>query len=244
MITDLPIFLAGAFVGGFTLGLTGFGNGLTSYGLWLHVISPHLAAPLVAIGSLTGHLLMFRGLKHAIRVDRFLPFIIGGIAGVPIGTWFLTVISATAFKLFAGLLLASYSLLSLLGGRTTITLKTNRSMDGVVGVLGGVCGGLASSSGPILTVWCGLKGWSTDEQRGTYQPFNFAMHVCALVAFGVAGLLTITLFWLAVYSLPVSLVGIWLGRRLYGRVDERQFKRIILVLLTVSGLSLIWTGLM
>ena len=243
MIEHLPLLLAGAFIGGFTLGLTGFGNGLTSYGLWLHVISPQLAAPLVAIGSLTGHLLMFNGLRHAILVDRIMPFIVGGIFGIPIGTWLLTIISVPGFKLFSGLLLTSYSILSLVGGSRLTTVKTSRWVDGLIGMAGGVCGGLASISGPILTAWCGLKGWSKDEQRGTYQPYNFAMHVCAIVAFGVAGFLNKEVLLLVFYSMPATLVGIWLGRRLYGQIDEVQFKRIILILLTLSGIALVWGGL-
>lgn len=243
MIGYVMIVLAGAFAGGFTLGLTGFGNGLTAYGLWLHVLSPQVAAPLIAVGSIVGHLGMFRGFRHAIRPHRFLPFVIGGAAGVPAGTWLLTFISAPAFKLFGGALLAVYSLLSLTGGIRLQIKNESRLLDGFVGLLGGICGGLASLSGPIMTVWCGLKGWPKDEQRGTYQPYNFAMLSFALAAFAVAGLLTIEVLKLVLLSLPATLAGIWIGRRLYGRIDDRQFQRIILALLTVSGVTLVWTGL-
>ena len=237
------IILAGAFSGGFVLGLTGFGNGLTAYGLWLHVLSPQVGAPLVAISSITGHLLMFRGLRHAIVPARFLPFVIGGLLGIPAGTWLLTTVSVPAFKIFAGGLLAGYSAISLIGGLRFKLRRESRILDGGVGLLGGVCGGLASLSGPIVTVWCGLKGWSKDEQRGTYQPFNFAILSAALVAFGTAGLLTRELFWLALMTLPATLAGIWIGRRLYGRVDDAQFQKIVLALLTISGLVLVGSNL-
>lgn len=243
MIEHLPFLLAGALIGGFTLGLTGFGNGLTSYGVWLHVFSPQLAAPLVAIGSIAGHLMMYRGLRHAIEPQRIWPFVVGGLAGVPIGGFMLTVISAPAFKLFGGAFLAIYSALALAGGLRIGPVPANRTIDGIVGLIGGVCGGLASLSGPVITLWCGLKGWSNDEQRGTYQPYNFAMLTAALVAFGVAGLLTAELLMLAVYSLPATLIGVWIGRRLYGFFDEAQFRRLILVLLILSGVSLVWTSL-
>ncbi len=161
------LILAGAFAGGFVLGLTGFGNGLTAYGLWLHVLSPQVGAPLVALSSVTGHLLMFRGLRHAIFPARFLPFVIGGLIGIPIGTWLLTSISVPAFKLFAGGLLATYSLISLAGGFKARLPVENRLVDSLIGLLGGVCGGLAALSGPLVTSWGGLKGWSKAEQRGT-----------------------------------------------------------------------------
>lgn len=237
------IILAGAFAGGFVLGLTGFGNGLTAYGLWLHVLSPQVGAPLVAISSITGHMLMFRGLRHAIVPARFLPFVLGGLLGIPVGTYLLTTISVPAFKLFAGALLAGYSAISLVGGLRFEPRRENRILDAGIGLLGGISGGLASLSGPIVTVWCGLKGWSKDEQRGTYQPFNFAILSAALVAFGTAGLLTRALFWLVLLSLPATLIGIWIGRRLYGRVDDAQFQKIVLVLLALSGLVLVVSNL-
>ncbi|MGI9382184.1 MAG: sulfite exporter TauE/SafE family protein [Methyloligellaceae bacterium] len=243
MPEHIPIILAGAFAGGFVLGLTGFGNGLTAYGLWLHVLSPQVGAPLVAISSITGHLLMFRGLRHAIVPSRFLPFVLGGLLGIPAGTWLLTTVSVPAFKLFAGALLAGYSVISLAGGLRFKLRRESRFLDAGIGLLGGVCGGLASLSGPIVTVWCGLKGWSKDEQRGTYQPFNFAILSAAVVAFGTAGLLTRELLWLALLTLPATLIGIWIGRRLYGRVDDAQFQKIVLALLTISGLVLVVSNL-
>jgi uncharacterized membrane protein YfcA len=35
------------------------------------------------------------------------------------------------------------------------------------------------------------------------------------------------------------LVGTWVGLRLYGRLDDALFRKIILILLLVSGLSLV-----
>ena len=35
------------------------------------------------------------------------------------------------------------------------------------------------------------------------------------------------------------MVGSWLGLRLYGRLDEAGFRRVVLALLLVSGLALI-----
>ncbi|MBU2533561.1 MAG: sulfite exporter TauE/SafE family protein [Alphaproteobacteria bacterium] len=239
MGSDVLLILAGALSGGFVLGLTGFGNGLTAYGLWLHVLTPQISAPLVAIGSILGHLLMFRGFRHAMARDRILPIVIGGLAGVPFGVWLLTVIEADTFRLFGGLLLAAYSFVSLVGGlRLRIAGKTP-ARDALIGWLGGLCGGLASLSGPFMTVWCGLKGWTPDEQRAAYQPYNFAMLSAALVGFGLAGFLTLELAYVASLSVPATLLGVWTGRMCYGRVNAMLFRKIVLILLTTSGLMLV-----
>jgi uncharacterized protein len=40
-------------------------------------------------------------------------------------------------------------------------------------------------------------------------------------------------------GLPVLLAGSWLGLRLYGKLDEAGFRRVVLVLLLLSGAALI-----
>ena len=47
----------------------------------------------------------------------------------------------------------------------------------------------------------------------------------------------------ALLCLPVTLAGAWLGARLYLRVAETLFRRVVLLLLLVSGLVLLGQGL-
>ena len=75
--------------------------------------------------------------------------------------------------------------------------------------------------------------------RGAYQPDNFAILAAALVGFGLAGFLTLEFAYAAALSLPATLLGVWIGRRCYGRVDVVLFRRLVLILLTISGLTLV-----
>ena len=239
MDAQFILVLIGALIGGFVLGLTGFGNGPTAYGIWLHFLAPQVSAPLAAIGSVAGHLVMFRGFRRAMLRDRVLPLVIGGLAGVPIGVWLLTLIPVDLFRLLGGLLLTTYCMMTLVGGHRIRVSDDSPRRDTVVGFLGGVCGGLASLSGPIVTIWSGMKNWSPDEQRAAYQPYNFAILSAALVGFASAGFLTWELAYLAVWTLPATIVGVLGGRACYGYVNAKQFRQIVLVLLAVSGCALI-----
>jgi len=40
-------------------------------------------------------------------------------------------------------------------------------------------------------------------------------------------------------ALPALIAGVWLGLKLYGKLDDLMFRKVILTLLFVSGLSLI-----
>ena len=49
----------GALCGGFVTGLVGFGTGLTALGVWLHAVSPTVAAALVVVCSVAGQIQSF-----------------------------------------------------------------------------------------------------------------------------------------------------------------------------------------
>jgi uncharacterized membrane protein YfcA len=56
---------------------------------------------------------------------------------------------------------------------------------------------------------------------------------------GVRGALSVDILRLFLLGLPALLAGTWLGLKLYGRLDEATFRKVVLVLLLVSGATLI-----
>ena len=56
---------------------------------------------------------------------------------------------------------------------------------------------------------------------------------------GAKGAVSWDAAWLFVIGLPALAGGLWLGLKLYGRLDEQMFRKLILVLLLVSGASLL-----
>jgi uncharacterized protein len=40
-------------------------------------------------------------------------------------------------------------------------------------------------------------------------------------------------------GLPFLLVGLWSGFRLYGKIDDEMFRKVVLILILLAGLSLI-----
>jgi uncharacterized protein len=240
---DIAIVVAGALVAGFVNGLSGTGYALMALGFWLQAMSPVTAAPLVALCAVVGHLQALRSIWSGVRWPRLWPFLAGGLVGVPIGTALLEHVRVQPLKLGVGVLLIFYSAWMGFVRRPPIISGGGRAADAAVGLAGGVLGGVASLSGPAPTIWVQLRGWSKDEQRGVNQPFNMTILATALAAAGVAGLLDRT-FWIwAAITVPVSLIGARLGLMLYGRVNDVVFRQLVLVLLALSGLTLIVTSM-
>jgi uncharacterized membrane protein YfcA len=240
---DIAIVVAGALVAGFVNGVTGTAYALAAMGFWLHAMPPTFAAPLVCLCAVGGHLQALPQIWNGVRWPRIWPFLIAGLVGVPIGTLLLASIQVEPLKLAIGLLLLFYVVLNFFMRQAPTITWGGRIADAAAGFTGGVLGGMASISGPVPVTWVQLRNWPRDEQRGVNQPYNMAILFVALVSAALSGLLDRTwLFWAAI-TLPVSLIGTRLGLMLYGRVDDAQFRKLVLAMLGLSGAVLIATSL-
>jgi uncharacterized protein len=76
-------------------------------------------------------------------------------------------------------------------------------------------------------------------QRAVFQPVMLAAIVVTAISLSFTGAVTAETAKLYVLGLPALLAGLWLGFKLYGRLDDQAFRKLILVLLLASGLALI-----
>lgn len=238
--TDVFI-LVGALAGGFINGLTGFGTGLTALVFWLAVVPPIVAAPMVAICSVIGQLQTLPAIWHAIIWQRVMPFILGGLIGVPLGTLLLPIVSVQIVKLLVGGFLVVISSLLLLQRSTPQIAWGGQFVDGFVGLFGGILGGLIGLSGVPPTLWASLKGWSKHEKRAVFQAFNLSILLFASLSMAYGGFMTPEVGRLTLIALPGTLAGVWLGRKTYNRLSDDSFQKIVLGLLLLAGISTIAT---
>lgn len=239
----LAFILAGAFAGGLVNGLTGFGTALTALPLWLQAVEPLVAAQLAAACSVLGHLSSLPSIWKTIDWRRLAPMLLAGLAGVPIGTWLLPLVSLSAFKLGFGMVLAIHCAFMLFAAGRVRLARGGRGAEMVVGFAGGVLGGLAALSGVLPTVWASLKSWPKDQCRAVFQAFNMTLLTAMLVASAVQGAVGLGSLPALCTAAPATLLGAWLGMRLYRRLDDRRFERIVLAVLLLSGLGLVWSSL-
>ncbi|MCY3980658.1 MAG: sulfite exporter TauE/SafE family protein [Alphaproteobacteria bacterium] len=233
----LVFLLLGGLAGGFVTGLAGFGTGLAAAGVWFHALEPATVPPLVALVSIGGQAVASLSVRHAFDRRRAAPYLLGGIAGVPLGVALLAVASPDMLRLAVGLLLVVYTLLSI--ARRLPVPPSSRAADAAVGFGGGALGGFAGLSGPLPVIWLRLQGGSTETQRAVYQPFNLLVLALAAAAMAASGAMDATALQAAAICLPAALAAAWIGARLYQRIDATLFHRIVTALLCLSGLILI-----
>jgi uncharacterized protein len=236
------IFVFAAFAGGFVSGFSGFAMGLVVSGAWLHIITPLQTAALIA-----GYGLLTQGygiikLRQKLNWRAIWPLALGSGVGIPVGVYLLTYINPLLLRGCVGAVLVIYSAYGLL--RPAIgPFAIGTFGDLVIGLANGSLGGLTGLGGVISTISCQWRGWPKDVQRGVFQPVLFASFVVINVSMGFAGAFTADALRLYFVGLPFMLAGIWGGFKLYGAIDDETFRKGVLVLLLLSGLSLLGSAI-
>jgi uncharacterized membrane protein YfcA len=240
---DYALLLFGALAGGFVSGLAGFGTALMALGIWLYVLPPSLAVPLVLICSVIAQASTLPQMWKSFDLSLVWPFLIGGIAGVPLGTMMVASADPTVFKLSVGVMLLVFSTALYLNKRPLSFKFGGRIADGSIGFAGGILGGLAGLSGPLPILWANIRGWNKHERRGIFQLFNFTVLAGALAVQTASGLVALKVVWLAAVAFPGTLIGAWAGARVYHALSDKHFGDVVLGLLFLSGLGLVWNSL-
>ena len=235
----LGFFLLAAFLGAVTTGVAGFAMGLVVSGIWLHILTPVQTVTLMVSYSV---LLQGYGvwkLRHALTWRKVAPFIVGSVIGVPIGAMLLAHINPAHLRSGVGLLLLLYSIYYL--ARPALEpVRGGVPADIVIGFLNGVLGGLTGLVGIVVVIWCQLRGWPKDMQRTVFQPVIITTSAITAVWLGASGAVTADTVKLFLLGLPMLLAGTWVGMRLYGRLDEASFRKVVLILLLLSGIFLVF----
>jgi uncharacterized membrane protein YfcA len=234
----LLFFVLATFLGGFVSGFSGFAMGIVVSGVWLHIITPIQTAALIAgYGLLTQGYGIVR-LRHEWSWQSIWPLTLGTAAGIPVGVMLLTHINPAWVRFGVGVLLVVYATYSL--ARPPIgPLKIGAPADIVIGICNGLLGGITGLGGIISTISCQWRGWSKDKQRAVFQPVLFAAFVVISISQLAAGSDTTETVKLYGVGLPFMIAGIWIGFRLYGTINDETFRKAVLILVLLAGVSLV-----
>lgn len=228
------------FAGAFVSGLAGFAFSAIAGGILLHVLQPLEAVPLMMACSVGVQAANLWALRRSIQWKQSLPLIAGGLLGIPIAVYLLQNADTRTLRAGFGAFVALYAGYTFF--RPTLTYLQHmqgQARTALVGFGGGLVGGLTAMPGALPTIWCDMHGMPKTQQRGLVQPFIAVMQIFALAIMLSHHDLSSKMLIDFAMSLPALAAGTYLGILMFRHVNEVAFRRIILVLLFFSGLSLV-----
>jgi uncharacterized protein len=215
----------------------GFGEALVAVPLLALVIPVDEAVPLATLVSITVAAVVVAQDWHKIHVRSAGWLVISTLFGIPLGLWLLTAVAETVVKAILAVVIIGFALYCLVS-RSQYQLKNDR-LAWLFGFAAGVLGGAYGMNGPPLVIYGSLRHWSAEHFRATLQGYFLPASLLGMCGYWLAGLWVAAVTHYYLWSLPLALAAIFLGRAINQRLRGRSFLRYIHVGLLLIGVVLL-----
>ncbi|MBJ18124.1 MAG: sulfite exporter TauE/SafE family protein [bacterium] len=238
---DLFIVAIASLVGSFVKSVTGMGYPLIAIPILALSVGLESAAVVIAIPNAFANLLLNVGVREERHRTRDLPvLVVTSILGAILGT--LVLVEAPEEPLLIGLALTVFAFViqRIRAPKLNLTEATTRRWAPWVGSLAGFSQGAVGVSGPIVAMW--MHGYRLPKNAYVFSVTALFLvsgvtQLAVLVASGQYGRDRLLASGVA---LAATLCMIPIGTRMRSRIGGDTFEQLILVLLVVSGASLVW----
>jgi hypothetical protein len=221
----------------------GFGEALVAVPLLALWIPLEVAAPLAVLVSITvaGIVVVQDWKKIHLRSTAWL--VISTLFGIPLGLMLLTSSHQRIVKATLGVVIIAFSIYSLIGRAPLELKRDSKPWLLICGFFAGVLGGAYGMNGPPLVIYGAMRRWSAQHFRATLQGYFLPASIIGMAGYWLAGLWVHAVTHYYLLSLPVTLLGVFLGRVINHRMHGDAFlKYIYLGLIGIGTLLLVQAG--
>ncbi|HLU45557.1 MAG TPA: sulfite exporter TauE/SafE family protein [Natronosporangium sp.] len=215
--------------------VTGFGFALVAIPLLALTADPRTAVVSVGVAGLAMTVMAaVRERRHA-RWSTAGLLVAASVVGMPAGLLVLRSAPARVLTLLIGAGVIGCALLIWRGLR----LPNRRPVVVGVGILAGALATATGTNGPPLVAALQAMGYAPRAFRATLAVTFTGSGLLALTGFGLTGQFTPEVLMLGGAGIPATLVGWWLGDRVFHRLDPERFRRLLLWALVGCGVLII-----
>ena len=236
--TSILLFIGGC--ASWVIGIFSGGAGsIVLLAVLTHLIRVKTIAPVITIASLmagpTRILVSWKLIEWPV-VRWYLP---GAISGAIIGSWFFTWANAAWLRVIVGLFLVSMPIQYRLGAQARsfpMRLPWFIPVSVAVGAISGVIGASSLVSAPFYLNY----GLTKERMIATGAVHSIFIQVTKIATYGSLGVLTSASILEGVAAGLGAMVAIWVTRQWLDSFRELWFRRLAILLMLISGLSMLW----
>ena len=174
-------------------------------------------------------------------VRRFWLFLAAGLVCLALSAQLVALVDDRTLFLMIGIPVLLFAAASLFGCQPRLSPQ-NRLAEGLVGAVSGFIGGLSGIWGPPTVMYLTAIGMEKRSHVQT-QGVIYALGALALMGAHLAsGILTFGRLPLGIALLVPAIGGMLIGQRIQDRIDQVQFRRLVLAVLLVAGANLVRKG--
>lgn len=166
-----------------------------------------------------------------------LAFGIPSVIFVILGAWLTTVISFRFDQLVLGIFLIVFS--SMLLARPAFRLQPSLATSTVGGGLAGFLAGFVGTGGAVRGLCMAAYDLEKNLFVGTSAAIDLGVDVSRAVIYTESGYVSGTGYQLIIALIVVSVLGSYIGKLLLQKIDQENFRRIVLLLILAVGLTVL-----
>jgi uncharacterized membrane protein YfcA len=238
-LAAIVVVVAILFAAGMTKGVIGIGLPIVAVPLLSTVVAVPTAVAIVAIPLLLTNLSQAcRGEAIPLVLKELWPILAGTAAGLIGGVHLLTSLGPSILKPVVGIALIAIAALMLLAPKAKCPDRFAPVAGPLVGVGGGVLGGLAGQSGPIVFLYLlsrGINGNRFVQYSSMYITVTAVALTLALSGVGAIGLEGAIVS--TICTIPI-LLGMWVGQWVREVVSAGLFRKLVLGMIILGGVSM------
>ena len=232
------LWIIAAFAAFFVKGLCGFANTLVFTSIMGFGAANVAISPVeLMIGYPANFILT---LKNRKKLDPkvFIPLAVLVLAGCIPGALLLKNVNAGYIKVVFGVVIILTGTEMFLREQGKLKFKESKPVLVIIGLLSGVLCGLFGV-GALLAAYVGRVTESGDEFKANISAVFIAENTFRLILYSLMGIITLDGLKQALVLMPVVIGGLLLGMWSSKILKEKVVKRLVIVLLIVSGAALI-----
>ena len=235
-VANIAWIIACVGVAAFAQSLAGFGFGLLAVPMMQLALSPRdaiIVSTVIGAFSTTTQAVLDRQHVERAAVKRLT---VASYLGMPFGLIVFIFVSDSALRITLGIVVIVAAVILSRGFELP---EGKHGFDWVMGFMSGVLSTSTSTNGPPLVFVLQARGLTPEVFRSTINTiFSFA-NIGALALFVASGKLNAHALLGAVMALPALFISLRIGYSLRPKVSAEFFRKLVLVMLVLSGASLL-----
>lgn len=176
--------------------------------------------------------------RKSISLKVWLPLSILVILGTIPGALFLKNGNTASIKFLFGFAVVLIGLEMLMREKQTLKKRNSKAALIMIGILSGILCGLFGI-GAFLAAYISRTTDNQKQFRGNICLVFFVENTFRIILYSITGILNLVVFNQALMLLPFMVIGLAIGVLLSKVVNEIIVKKVVIILLILSGISLI-----
>lgn len=223
-------------------GICGFANTLVFGSIMSYTRNTINITPIDLIIGYPANMIIVWKERKSLSPKVFVPLSILVMIGIVPGTLFLKVGDTSLIKVLFGIIVILVGVESFLRERQTLKKESSKGLLLVVGIVSGILCGLFGV-GAFLVAYISRTTENQSQFRGNICVVFFVENTFRLILYSLTGIITMEILSYTLVLFPFMLLGLGAGILLSKKLSEVLVKKIVIILLMISGATLVLNNL-